>query len=338
LVLGLATGMWAAEAPNNTGTEDTMIRMPGKSHRGPLPPGDERLRSLAGELRRHVDQLATHIGERNVLRRPRALAQAADYVEGEWKKAGYKPQRQAYDVSGTRCCNLDAELRGTVRPDEIVIIGAHYDSAPGTPGANDNATGVASLLVLAQRFAQRAPGRTLRWVSFVNEEPPYFQTEHMGSWVYARRCRERHQRVTAMLSLETMGYYSEAANSQKYPLPFSLFYPSTGNFIGFVGNTASGDLVRQVVGTFRQHEPFPSEGGALPELVPGVGFSDHWSFWQEKYPGLMVTDTAMFRYPPYHEAEDTVDKVDFDRLARVVRGLERVVETLVRGDAEAEKR
>lgn len=334
LMRGQATETCAAEPPRSAGMDDTMIRMPGKSHAGPLPPPDERLRALAAELRRHVDHMATQIGERNVTRRPRALAQAADYLESEWTKAGYKPQRQEYDVSGTRCCNLDVELRGASRPDEIVIIGAHYDSAPGTPGANDNGTGIAAVLALAQRFSQRAPGRTLRWVAFVNEEPPYFQTEQMGARVYARRCRQRGERVTAMLSLETIGYYSDAADSQKYPLPFSLFYPATGNFIGFVGNTASGDLVRQVVGTFRQHEPFPSEGGALPELIPGVGFSDHWSFWQEKYPALMVTDTAMFRYPQYHEAEDTVDKVDFGRLARVVRGLDQVVETLVRAESE----
>jgi len=165
-------------------------------------------------------------------------------------------------------------------------------------------------------------------VAFVNEEPPYFQTEQMGSWVYARRCHERNEKITAMLSLETIGYYSDSPDSQKYPPPFNLLYPSTGNFIGFVGNTSSAALVRQVVGAFRQYEQFPSEGGAPPEAIPGVGFSDQWSFWQEGYPALMVTDTAMFRYPHYHQAEDTPDKIDFERMARVVRGLEKVIAVL----------
>jgi hypothetical protein len=151
----------------------------------------------------------------------------------------------------------------------------------------------------------------------------------MGSRVYAKRCRQRKEKITAMLSLETIGYFSDRPHSQNYPPPFSLIYPSTGDFIGFVGNSTSADLVRGVVRTFRRQEPFPSEGGAPPEALPGVGFSDQWSFWQEGYPALMVTDTAMFRYPHYHKAEDTPDKIDFERMARVVRGLEKVVGGLV---------
>ena len=331
-----ATNPEAATPPvGNASTGVDASGMPGRSHRGPLPPADDQLVTLATELRQHVEQLAARIGERNLLRHPRELAQTANYVEAEWARAGYKPQRQEYDVSGARCCNVEAEIVGNSRPNEIVILGAHYDSALGTPGANDNATGVAAVLALARRFAHRPLARTLRFVAFANEETPYFQTDKMGSRVYARRCRERGERVSAMLSLETMGYFSETPDSQKYPFPFSLLYPSTGNFIGFVGNTNSGELVRQVVAAFRQGEPFPSEGGALPDLVEGAGFSDHWSFWQEGCPALMVTDTAMFRYPHYHEREDTVDKVDFQRLARVVRGLDIVLAALVTGDAEA---
>jgi len=309
-----------------------VLRMPGKSHRGPLPPADDELASRAAELRKHVEHLSARIGERNALHRPRELAQAADYVEAEWSKAGYEVKRQEYDVFDVTCCNLEAEMRGAVRPEEIVIVGAHYDSVFGTPGANDNATGVGAVIVLAKRFAGRKTDRTLRFVAFVNEEPPYFQTEKMGSWVYARRCRQRGEKVTAMLSLETIGYYDEAPGSQKYPPPFGLLYPSRGNFIGFIGNTRSAGLVRRVVGLFRQNEPFPSEGGALPEMIPGIGFSDHWSFAQEGYPAVMVTDTAMYRYPHYHEPEDTADKVDFERTARVVRGLEQVIAALVGHD------
>ena len=310
----------------------TMIRMPGTSYRGKLPPPDEQLAALEGELRGDVARLSVEIGERNVQNRPRQLSQAADYIETKFAAAGYKVNRQGYEVSGCDCYNLEAEISGSVRPAEIVIVGAHYDTAWGTPGANDNTTGVAAVLALARRFSKSKIDRTLRFVAFVNEEPPYFQTGQMGSRVYARRCREKGENVVAMLSLETIGYYNDTPGSQSYPPPFSSLYPSEGNFIGFIGNTASRALVREVIATFRKNEQFPSEGAAAAGLIPGVGFSDHWSFWQEGYPALMVTDTAMFRYPHYHEPEDTIDKLDFDRMARVVRGLEKVIIGLVGTD------
>ncbi len=293
-----------------------------------LPAADEKLTALADELRRDVAHLAGEIGERNVLNRPKELAAAADWIEAEFKSAGYTPQRQEYQVSGVTCCNLEVEIVGKARAEEIVVVGAHYDTVVGTPGANDNTSGVAATLALARRFAKRDSDRTLRFVAFVNEEPPYFQTDQMGSWVYAHRCRQRGENIVAMLSLETIGYYDDTPGSQNYPAPLGQMYPSEGNFIGFVGNTESGDLVNQAVATFRRNEEFPAEGGALPGEIPGVGFSDQWSFWQEGYPALMVTDTAMFRYPHYHEPEDTIDKVNFDRMARVVRGLEAVVAEL----------
>jgi Zn-dependent M28 family amino/carboxypeptidase len=210
-----------------------------------------------------------------------------------------------------------------------VIVGAHYDSVPGSPAANDNASGVAGILALADRFRGRDASRALRFVAFVNEEAPYAHTEQMGSWVYARRCRQRQEKVTAMLSLETIGYYSDKPKSQRYPPLIGWLYPSTADFIAFVGNTRHAGLVRQVTGSFRRHEPFPSQGGALPEVVSDIGRSDHWSFWQEGYPALMVTDTAPFRYPYYHTPDDTADKIDFERTARVVRGLEHVIGDLL---------
>ena len=318
LILGVAGMAWWS-----------MIRMPGESYRGELPSPDDLSRSLADELRGDVTWLAQEIGERNLLYRPRQLAQAADRIEAELTAAGYQPKRQEYRVAGSPSWNLEVEVPGTARAGEIVIVGAHYDSAPGTPGANDNASGVAAMLALARRYSGRAIGRTLRFVAFANEEPPYFQTDEMGSRVYARRCRQRGEKVVAMLSLETIGYYDDAPGSQHYPPPLGSLYPSEGNFIGFVGTTHSADLVQRAVALFRRHEPFPCEGCALPEAVPGVGFSDQWSFWQEGYPAIMVTDTAMYRYPYYHEAQDTVDKIDFERLARVVRGLDQVVAALV---------
>lgn len=303
--------------------------MPGRSHRGELPPADDALKSLAVELRRDVASLAEEIGERNVQNRPNELSAAADYIESEFVSAGYVVKPQEYEVDGCNCRNLEVEIRGSVRPEEIVVVGAHYDTVVGTPGANDNTSGVAAMLALARRFCRDTFDRTLRFVAFVNEEKPYAHTDTMGSRVYSRRCAERGEKVPAMLSLETIGYYDDTPGSQKYPRPFGLLYPSEGNFIAFVGNIKSRRLVRQVVRAFRRNEKFPSEGAALPGAVYGVGFSDHWSFWQEGYPAVMVTDTAMFRYPHYHKPEDTIDMINFDRLARVVRGLEKVVTALV---------
>ena len=260
---------------------------------------------------------------------PKELAQAANYIAAEFSNSGYSVQRQEYMVDGAVCANLEVEIAGTTKADEIVIIGAHYDSIPNCPAANDNGSGVAALLSLARTFADSQNVRTLRFVAFVNEEAPYAHTEQMGSSVYARRCRERGETVTAMLSLETIGYYSDEPGSQKYPSILRWFYPSTGDFIAFIGNTRYGRLVRDVVRAFRLAEPFPSQGGAMPEAMSDIGRSDHWPFWQEGYPALMVTDTAPFRYEYYHTQEDTVDKIDFERTARVVRGLEAVVRMLV---------
>jgi Zn-dependent M28 family amino/carboxypeptidase len=248
---------------------------------------------------------------------------------------GYTVKRQGYEDNGKVYHNLEVEIPGTTKAAEIIVIGAHYDSVMGSPGANDNDTGTASILALARRFARQSPARTLRFVAFVNEEPPFFQTEKMGSWIYAKNCRQQSSgrgsdNIVGMLSLETLGYYDDAPGSQTYPLGLlDLIYPMTGNFIAFVGNLSSNRLVRQVVKSFRQHAKFPSEGAVLPDITSGAGWSDHWSYWQQGYPALMVTDTAPFRYPYYHTAEDTPDKVNFERLARVVAGLECVIADLV---------
>ena len=300
--------------------------MPGRSHRGPLPPLSAAETALSASLKRDVAELAGRIGDRNT-DRPEALREAAAYLESQLAPAA-AVSRQTFTAGGVSCDNLEIELRGGSEPGEIVIVGAHYDSVPGCAGANDNASGVAGLLALARSLAKTSPARTLRFVAFTNEEPPHFQTPEMGSRVYAARCRQRGERVAGMLSLETIGCYSDEKGSQHYPPPFGLFYPSEGNFIAFVGNLSSRDLVRRCIRVFREKAAFPSEGGALPSITPGVGWSDHESFWREGYAALMVTDTAPFRYPHYHTAGDTPDKVDTDRAARVVGGLEHVLRDL----------
>jgi hypothetical protein len=321
VVLALALGALAVSGI-------VTMKMPGKSHTGGAPPLTDGERATAAELQRLVAALAGDVGERNV-GRPVALARAAQLIADELERMGYQVSRQPFRTGDTLTENLVVELRGARLPDEIVVVGAHYDSAPGTPGANDNASGTAALLALARVFVRQRPDITLRFVAFVNEEAPFFQTPSMGSLVYARSCKDRGEKVTAMLSLETIGHYSAAPDSQRYPFPFSAFYPSTGNFIGFVGNVASRALVRRTVGSFRRHAPFPSEGAAVPGGIPGVGWSDHWAFWQMGYPAVMVTDTALYRYPHYHLASDTPDRLDYPSTARVVVGLAAVIGDLV---------
>jgi hypothetical protein len=301
------------------------VRMPGRniSHAAPLSSAEIELR---GELIADVKTLAGQIGERNMARYPQLNA-AADFIENSFSRAGLQPRRDSYDLYDRVCHNIEAEIRGA-RP-EILLIGAHYDSVFGSPGANDNGSGVAAMLALARRFAGKPAQHTLRFVAFVNEEPPNFLTGQMGSFVYAGRCKARGERISAMISLETIGYFSDAPHSQTYPAPgLGVFYPSVGNFIGFVSNVPSRNLLRQAIAIFRKHARIPSEGAALPGFIPGVSWSDQWSFWQHGYPGIMITDTAPFRYPHYHAATDTPDKLDYDRFALVVSGMEKVIEEL----------
>jgi len=306
-----------------------MIRMPGDSYRGAMQPLTEQEITLQKALHQDVQKLSGEIGEHNYLQYPKLVA-AANFLEESLTASGYKVNRQGYQtkVAKQTYYNLEVEIKGTNRSDEIVVIGGHYDSVYGSPGANDNSTGAAAVLELARLFAKKKPSRTLRFVEFVNEEPPFFWTDDMGSLVYAKRCKSRGEKIVAMLSLETIGYYSNKPGSQKYPFPLNLLYPSVGNFIAFIGNPASGNLVRQAIASFRHHTKYPSEGAALPDKIPGVGWSDHWAFWQQGYPGVMVTDTAPFRYPYYHTSGDTPDQINYERMARVVAGLEAVVADL----------
>lgn len=309
------------------------MRMPGKnvSKAGPLSPDEIVLRE---ELRANVQKLAGEIGERNMWHYAQLNA-AADFIEDSFSRAGLRTRRDSYEMRGQLCHNIEAEISGTQQgatvssPSPIIIIGAHYDSVFGSPGANDNGTGVAATLALAGRFSSAKPKQTLRFVAFVNEEPPYFLSGEMGSLIYARRCKERGDKISAMISLETIGYFSDAPHSQTYPSPgLGVFYPKVGNFIGFVSNVKSRALLRRVIALFRKHAKIPSEGASLPAFIPGVSWSDQWSFWQHGYPAIMVTDTAPFRYPYYHSSSDTPDKLDYDRFTLVVSGMEQVIEKL----------
>ena len=288
----------------------------------PAPP------SLDHRLAQHVQKVASV--EHNTAK-PKALEDAANYIEAILAAEGYTVRRQQYVSDGVPVRNLEVSLTNASdkrAPQRIFIIGAHYDSARGAPGANDNGSGTAAVLELARMLkgAHINPGTELKFVFFVNEEPPYFGGEDMGSWRHAKDLHARKQPVTAALILETIGYYTKGKDSQAYPPGLEQFYPNQGNFIAFVGTLETSDLVRSTLAAFKGVSGFPAEGLASGAYAEGVTWSDHTSYNSHGYPAIMITDTAFLRYPYYHTAKDTPDKLDYKSMAQVVEGLAKVIE------------
>lgn len=282
---------------------------------------------IADRLRRHVHALAGEIGERNVFR-PAGLRMAAEYIRDQFAGFGYTVLPQPYKVDDIECANLEVVIPGSVRTGEIILVGAHYDTVQGSPGADDNASGVAALIEIARLLHGARPGRAVKLVAFVNEEAPFFFFGEMGSKVYAEAARRRGDDIRVMLSLEMLGCYSETPGSQAYPPLLRWFYPDRGNFIGFVSNLGSRRALREVVKAFTMNSDFPAEQLASPAFVPGVAWSDQLSFWRVGYPGVMVTDTAFYRYSHYHCGSDTPEKLDYEKMAHVVHGLAKAITTL----------
>jgi hypothetical protein len=288
---------------------------------------------LPARLRAHVRAIAAT--EHNTAN-PAALERAAQHIETTLAAEGYQIRRQQYRAGGQLVRNIAVSLSNLpahARPERIFIVGAHYDSAPGAPGANDNGSGTAAVLELARLLKTMQPGHgtEIQFVFFVNEEPPWFNGDQMGSRRHAQALRRQGQHVEAALILETIGWYSQARNSQRLPPELAGRYPDTGNFIAFVGTLASSALVRQALAAFRANSDFPAEGLAAPAYIEGVTLSDHSSYNRYGYPALMITDTAFLRYPYYHTAGDTEDKLDYASLARVVTGLTRTIAALAGG-------
>jgi hypothetical protein len=304
------------------------VWMPGRRLRHARLLHDGNAARVSEVLRRDLQLLAQDIGERNLSRRYKQLLQAADFIDRELTAARYEVRRQEWIVGDKTVQNVVAERKGSYRPEQIIVVGAHYDTVPGSPGANDNGSAVVANLALARAFADVPTGRTLRFAFFANEEFPYHMTPDMGSLRYAQACKARRENIIGMISLETIGYYVDQPNSQRYPVrPLSWLYPTTGNFVAFVGNVRSRRWIHQVIRGFRK-TPFPSEGMAAPEWLRDIFRSDHAAFWDCGYPALMVTDTANFRYPYYHSSHDTPDRINYDALAIVVIGLERCLKDL----------
>ncbi len=282
---------------------------------------------LVKRLRRHVQVLAGEIGERNPSNYAN-LERAAAYIEGQFEASRYSVESQSYTVGGRVYRNLIVSRPGRDKQEEQIILGAHYDTNPGTPGADDNASGVSVLLELARLSIDREFGKTVRFIAFSTEEMPSFRTGLMGSHVYARRAKSRGDRIVGMISFEMLGYYSDLEGSQSYPTGFSLFYPSRGNFISLVSDFWSWRWKNKVEAALKQSMRLPIESVATFRFVPGVDWSDHRSFWKAGYPALMMTDTAFYRNPHYHRGTDTPEKLDYTRMAELTRGLLGMLERL----------
>lgn len=278
-------------------------------------------------LKQHVYQLAEQIGERNVFH-PDALYAAQNYITQTWQQQGYTVTEQHYKAYGVNCKNLEINHSGSSKPEEIILVGAHYDSVTGAPGANDNGSGVAAMLELSRLAKTTNHARSMRFVAFVNEEPPFFFTELQGSRIYAKAARERDDDIRLMIALETIGYYKCEPNTQRYPPLFRFFYPDRADFISLVCNLRSRNVMLKLARAFRRVSDFPLQHISTFKFVPGVSWSDHLSFWSRGYKALMVTDTAFYRYPYYHTKEDTPEKLDYARLARVTEGLSQAIALL----------
>jgi len=272
-------------------------------------------------LRQAVTVLASEIGVRSFQDHER-LTSAADYISGQLASFGYNVTHQTFYFRMHPYDNLIAELPGTSMPGRILVIGAHYDTVRTTPGADDNASGVAGLLGLARQLSRIQPDKTIRFVFFCLEEPPTYRTRNMGSYHYARSLKEKGDRVEGMICLEMIGYFCDREGCQHYPLPFmNVKFPKAGNYISMVGNLRSRRFTQKLAKDFRENTDLPVITLNAPAIVIGIDFSDHWSFGKFGYKALMVTDTAFYRNPHYHAPSDLPETLDYERMAKIVEGL-----------------
>jgi len=288
---------------------------------------------IAENLSRSLHILARDIGKRNHLN-PSGLKKALNYIKYEFEKYGYSADTQIYKADSVDMDfeNIIVTIPGTKDKDSIIVIGAHYDTYADTPGADDNGSAVGVLLELARLFQNVKTEKTLRFVAFANEEPPFFKTPDMGSTRYAKMCKTLGENIEAMVCLESVGYYSDKPQSQNYPHILKFFYPSTGNFLSIVSNMPSRKLLKKATKSFRAASKMPIETLWAPAtFVDAITLSDQWAFWKCGYKAIMLCDTAFFRTLHYHTAQDTVEKLDYNKMADVVDGAKQILIDLAIG-------
>jgi Zn-dependent M28 family amino/carboxypeptidase len=289
--------------------------------------------NIETRLKLHVDRLAGLIGPRT-LARPHSISATLDYLRGQWLDMGWQTTEETYDVSDTSATNLIVEHAGTSQANEIVLLGAHYDTIPATPGADDNASAIAVLLEVSRLLREHRGRRTVRFVAFACEEMPYFHSDSMGSQHHACQSRMRGDHIIGMLCLEMVGYYRDDVGSQKIPatIPkaFRRIFPRRGNFLAAVGNLSSWRLCWSFRRGFKHGtRRLPLFSIVLPEIVHEIRLSDNRSFWDQGYPALMLTDTSFLRNPHYHLSSDTPDTLDYERMTEVTLGVASAVKRLL---------
>ena len=273
----------------------------------------------AEALKAHVKKLSVTLYPRS-FEQPANLNLAAEYVEAQFRRTGAVVSVQQYEVEGRSYRNIIAHFGPESGP--LLVIGAHYDSFDATPGADDNASGVAGLIELARLLAKAPQKRPIELVAYTLEEPPFFRTEDMGSARHARMLRQQGREVELMVSLEMIGYFSDAPGSQDYPVPvLDMLYPDRGNYVALVGNFSGFGKMRRLKSLMLGAGQMPVLSINAPPLLPGIDFSDHLNYWAEGYSAIMVTDTAFNRNRQYHRRGDTADRLDYARMAQVVQGV-----------------
>lgn len=257
---------------------------------------------------------------------PDNLRKMAEYLEQRFAAAGARVSLQNYEIAGRSYYNVIAHYGPEHGP--RLVVGAHYDTCCKLPGADDNTSGVAGLLALAPLLAKAELKQRVDLVAFTLEEPPFFRTEGMGSARHAAMLVDEKAEVSLMIALEMIGYFTDAPNTQDYPLPLlKLLYPSVGNFLAVVGKTGEGGVVKKTKSKLRASTRLPIYSINAPAFVPAVDFSDHLNYWQRGFPAVMLTDTAFYRNKNYHTVDDTPEKLDYARMAEVVRGVYHLITT-----------
>ncbi|MEX0329818.1 MAG: M28 family peptidase [Puniceicoccaceae bacterium] len=331
-----------------------VVGMPGKSYQGPPPEPDSGLMKSAERLRADVEALSY---DRSIYN-PSGLAEAGRWVEEAFRGLGFNPTRQdyildadtirgsidarsrvgvrygRYEIENQKVTNFWVRIPGSVVPEALLVVGAHYDTVSGCPGAYDNAAGVACLLEIGRNLLKAGPEVSVLLVAFTCEEHPasmagFSGSDYFADLLLAERVGNGKSLPFGMISLETLGNFSDEPGSQLHPFPLQFYFPDAGNFVAFVGDYSSRSFITQIIGRYREVGTVPSEGLSIPtEIVGDVMRSDHSAFIERGIQGMMVTDTANFRVPnPYHTAEDTPEKIDYLTLARLTKGLSHAIRT-----------
>lgn len=273
---------------------------------------------LRDNLYRHVYHLSEHIGERHLWRGD-TLHETASYIFEQFECAGYRPYRQQYTAYKKPVANVIAEKSGNKK--ELIVIGAHYDTVPGSPGADDNASAVAGLLELARLLRQTESRYGFAFAGFANEESPSFGSDYMGSMQYADFLKKRGAKIKFMISLEMIAYF-DSRQAQDYPFrAMRLFYPKTGDFLAIIGDFASSRYVKSLTGKIHRKKLVKVRSLIAPQQLGGINRSDHSAFWHYGYNALMITDTSQYRNKHYHRETDTIETLNFDALTKVVSSL-----------------